>query len=112
MVRAYYNCTNLTGLPVFGNNTKNMAHAYGNCKKLSAGNVYIYYNQVVNMTGCFAEKNNSRRFNIHVPANSTTLNKCLYNNSLSIVNANITWTTSGSNYYNKAYNIYIYPDLT
>lgn len=27
------------------------------------------------------------------------------------VGSSITWTKSGSNYYNAAYNIYIYPDL-
>jgi hypothetical protein len=86
-----------------------MSYTYHTCKNLSAGNHYWYSNNVSNAFCCFDGKNNSRRYNIHVPANSKTLNTCL-NNESSLVGASITWTNAGSYYYNTAYNIYIYPN--
>ena len=82
---------------------------YG-CNNLSAGTSYFYSHNVSDATNCFYGKNNSRRYNIHVPANSTTLNTFLKNDANSIVGAAITWTNQGTYYYNTTYNIYIYPN--
>jgi hypothetical protein len=133
---AYYRCQNLTGSPVCGNSVTNMAYAYGYCTNLTGpaicgantqtvasafrnctnigSNAYFFSNRINNATGCFAGKNNSRRINVYVPTtgyNSThnTLKTCLYTNTMSLVANTITWTQSGSNYYNTAYNIYICP---
>jgi hypothetical protein len=89
-----------------------MSYAYYNCNRLSASTVYWYSKNISNATNCFYGKNNSRRYNIHVPANSTTLNTLLINNTYSIVGAAITWTKSGSYYYNTAYNIRIYANTS
>ncbi len=88
-----------------------MYGTYYNCKKLSAGRQNWYAKNITNVTKCFGLKNNSRRYNIYCYNNSTTLNTLLINNNDSIVGANITWTKSGSYYYNTAYNIRIYPTL-
>ena len=112
MLNAYANCTNLTGSPVCGNNVTTMINAYRNCKNLNAGTFYFYAKNISNARNCFNGKNNSRRYNIHVPANSTTLNTFIINNSSSIIGKNITWTKSGSNYYNTTYNIYIYANTS
>ena len=109
MNNTYSNCYNLTGSPVCGNNVINMFSTYSNCRNLNEGTSYFYSHNVENANGCFYGKNNSRRYNIHIPANSTTLNTFLINNNNSIVNDNITWTNAGSYYYNSTYNIYIYP---
>jgi hypothetical protein len=66
------------------------------------------------MRECFAGKDNSKRLNIYIPntgynTNYNTIAACLVNNTYSIVGANITWTNSGTYYYNTAYNVYIYP---
>ena len=106
---AYSNCYNLTGSSACGNNVTNMHRAYYNCMNLSAGNHYWYSSNISNALQCFHGKNNSRRYNIYVPANSTTLNTCLINNSRSLVGFAITWKNAGSYYYNTKYNIYIYP---
>jgi hypothetical protein len=107
--QAYQNCRNLTGLPVCGPRVTSIAHAYANCPNLSAGTSYFYSPNIATVAGCFFGKNNSRRYNIHVPADSKTLNT-IYSitTPLSIVGANITWTNNGVNFYNTAYNIYIY----
>ena len=86
-----------------------MYRAYDSCSNLSAGNQYWYSVNVSNVRNCFYGKNNSRRYNIHVSANSKTLNTCLISNASSLVGASITWTNAGSYYYNTRYNIYIYP---
>ena len=112
MAYAYRNCCNLTGSPVCGNNVTDMAYAYYNCKNLNAGTFYFYSKNVSNARNCFYGKNNSRRYNIHVPANSTTLNTFIINNRYSIVGKNITWTKSGTYYYNRTYNIYIYANTS
>ena len=70
-----------------------------------------YSKNITDVQGCFAGKNNSRRYNIHCYNNSTTLNTLLTNDTKSIVNATITWTKRTTYYYNTAYNIRIYPDL-
>lgn len=107
----YSNCRNLTGSPVCGNNVTVMAYAYSNCRNLTGDNIRFYSKNITSIMACFEFKNNTRRFNIHVPSNSKTLNTCLINNTWSMVKANITWTNAGSYYYNATYNIYIYPDL-
>ena len=62
---------------------------------------------------CFYGKNNSRRYDIHLPANSQSWNTFIINNTSSIVGANITWTidTNGC-YYNTVYNIYLHPNTS
>ena len=110
MSSAYYYCYNLTGNPVCGNNVTNISGAYYGCRNLKAGTSYFYSHNVSNATCCFYGKNNSRRYNIHVPANSTTLNTFLKNDANSIVGVAITWTNQGTYYYNATYNIYIYPN--
>jgi hypothetical protein len=108
---AYFNCTNLTGSPVCGLGVDTMDHAYWNCYNLF-GNSYLYSLHVSNMRACFYGRNISNRLNLYVPANSTTLNTCLYNDYHSMIGTSITWTDdiiTNSYYYNTQYNIYIYP---
>ena len=107
---AYYGCTKLAGFPACGNSVTDMRSAYYNCYNLNAGTFYFKSNKISKAYNCFYNKNNSRRYNIHVPSNSITLNTFLINNSDSLVGQNITWTNAGTYYYNKAYNIYIYPN--
>ena len=134
MFRAYSDCSNLTGSPVCGNNVKSMFHVYSGCSNLTGspvcgnnvtdmddtyyncpnlfGNGYFYSNKVAKIKNCFYGRNTSNRLNLYVPANSTTLNTCLYNNTYSMVGTNITWTddtATNGRYYNTQYNIYIYP---
>jgi hypothetical protein len=127
MSGAYYGCRNLTGSPICGNNVTHAganfsapAHsggittecrgAYQNCTSLGP-NGYFYSNKIVSAIRCFSGRNVSNRLNLYVPMNSTTLNTCLWNNTSSLVGANITWTNDATNnhYYNTQYNIYIYP---
>ena len=108
MCHTYYNCHKLTGNPVCGSNVTNMYMTYYNCHKLTGNAIYIYSKNISNAAGCFYGKNNSRRYNIHVPANSTTLNTFLINNTSSLVGSTITYTNDGTCWYNTAYNIYIY----
>ena len=111
MCRTYQNCLNITGIPVCGNNVTNMFGTYRGCVNLSAGDQYWYSKNIANASYCFANKNNSRRYNIHCYANSLTFNKLIISNTKSIVGATITWTNAGAYRYNTVYNIYIYPDL-
>ena len=110
MAYTYYNCTNLTGSPVCGNNVTNMAETYSNCKNIGA-NAYFYSNKISgsNCRNCFYAKDNSKRLNIYVHANTNTNTTVHCNNSYSLVGATITWTDAGTYQYNTAYNIYIYP---
>ena len=109
MANAYFNCVNITGSPACGSSVTNMANTYKNCKNLNAGTFYFYSKNVANARNCFYGKNNSRRYNIHVPANSTTLNKFIKNTSTtSLVGATIIWTNNGTCWYNTTYNLYIY----
>ena len=109
MAFTYSYCRNLTGSPVCGNNVTNMAFTYSGCRNLNAGTFYFRAKNITDIASCFYGKNNSRRYNIHVPAGSNTLN-LIYNttNAYSIVGDTITWTNSGQNFYNTKYNIYIY----
>lgn len=113
-----YSCPNLTSMPVCGRNVTNMAGAYRNCPNIPKGNIYIYSKNVTNATGCFGGKNNSRIYNIHVPANSTTWNTFLRNTTQSIVGNKITWTIYDSTWltvhsvYNAKYGIYIYANTS
>jgi hypothetical protein len=112
LCNAYNCCYNLTGVAVFGPNLINVADAYRSCKNLSAGNIYVYSNKIANAYGCFASKNTSRRYNIHVPATGSTLNAFLNSD---ILGFNITWTnvmSSNRCYYNTQYNVYIYSNTS
>ena len=111
MCDTYYDCHNLAGSPICGKNVTSMTGTYYNCYNLS-GNGYFYSNKITNAQNCFYGRNTSNRLSLYVPANSTTLNTCLYNSTSSMVGTNITWTddTATNNcYYNTQYNIYIYP---
>ena len=109
MYQTYYNCQNLTGSPVCGNNVFNMYRTYYNCKNIGA-NAYFYSPEISSVAGCFELKNNSRRLNIYVPANSNTVNKVINGSrSSSLVYNSISYTNSGTYYYSTTYNIYIYP---
>ena len=109
MSYTYYGCRNLTGSPVCGNNVTDMSYTYYGCYNLNAGTFYFRAKNIANFRNCFYGKNNSRRYNIHVPTGSNTLNR-IYNttNTYSIVGQTITWTNDGKNFYNTKYNIYIY----
>ena len=131
MSGAYQHCTNLTGSPVCGNKVTGMGWTYCNCKNLTGspvcgpnvtgmawtyygcpniyGNSYFYSKNVSNMCNCFRGRNPSKRLNIYVYNNSTTMRTCLYNNVSSMVGENIKWSYFSNKYYNTAYNIYIYP---
>ena len=108
MANTYFGCSNLTGSPVCGENVTNMYNTYYNCKNLS-GNGYFYSANINNARNCFRGKNNSKRLNIYVPSDSTTLTTMLYSTTYSLVGAAITWTNEGAYHYNTAYNLYIYP---
>jgi hypothetical protein len=133
MRSAYRNCRNLTGSPVCGDKVTDMGTAYELCKNLVGpaicgsnvqsvyatyygcsnltGNAYFYSNQISNADSCFQNINTSKMLNIYVPSNSISLNTLLYNNTTSLVGANITYTNDTVNncYYNTQYNIYIHP---
>jgi virulence-associated protein VapD len=133
---AYYNCTNLTGSAACGNKVTQMNYAYYGCSNITKavigpkvnmaycayygcvnvrGNVYINTNNITNIRNCFGGRSNASRLNIYIPANtsSSTFNRIInYTNAMSIVGASITWTQSGSYYYNAAFNIYVYPSAS
>ena len=108
MTYTYYNCYNLTGSPVCGNNVTSMSYTYAYCTNL-AGNAYFYSLYVNNVYGCFAGKNIYKRLNIYVPSGSTTNTTIHYTNTQSLIGETITWTNASTYQYNTAYNIYIYP---
>jgi hypothetical protein len=112
MHNAYYECQNLTGTPVCGDNVTDMSYAYYSCRNLSS-NGYFYSNKIANVRSCFGNRDTSKRLNLYVPANSTTLNTCLGTTyEVSLTGGSITWTDSVATngcYYNATRNIYIYP---
>ena len=112
MGHTYFYCYNLTGSPVCGNNVTSMWNTYAGCRNLNEGTFYFYSNKVSQAQNCFYYKNNLRRYNIHVPAGSKTLQTFFINNTQSIVGVPITWTNEGNNFYNTAYNIYIYANTS
>ncbi len=101
---AFYYCHNITSPGNIGANVTNMAYCFYNCNKWTANfNMYIYSRNVVNAVNCFYNKYASRYINVHVPANSTTLNTFLKNTAAdSVVGKAITWSHNTSNkcYYN------------
>ena len=112
MAYAYYDCINLTGSPVCGNNVTNMAGTYYGCVNLNADTFYIYAKNIQYAQECFSGKNNSRRYNIHVPANSVTFNTFINKTVYSLVGEVITWTNNGTCWYNTKYNLYIYANTS
>ena len=108
MYYTYGFCSNLTGSPVCGSNVIDMAYAYYYCCNLRS-NAYFYSPKVSYIQSCFGGRNTSERLNIYVVANSTTNTTIHYNNTSSLVGANIIWTNAGTYQYNASYNIYIYP---
>ena len=109
---AYSKCTKLTGPAICGPNVTNMNRTYYNCPNLSS-NGYFYSDKVTDVFSCFYGKDNSKRLNLYVPENSTTLNTCLSTSDwASLVGATMIWKNDMSTngyYYNTDYNIYIYP---
>ena len=111
MSYAYYNCRNLTGTPVCGEKVTNMSGTYSYCPNLY-GNAYFYSSNISNATNCFYGRNISNMLNIYCPINSKTMNTLLFNSTRSLVGVSITWTNDFSTngcYYNTTYNICIYP---
>ena len=114
---AFYYCYNITSPGNIGANVTNMAYTFYNCNKWTANfNMYIYSPNVTNAVNCFYNKYASRYINVHVPANSTTLNTFIKNTAAeSILGKAVTWTHNASNkcYYNttNAYRIRIYYTL-
>lgn len=105
---AYSHCYNLTGPAICGISVQNASYAYQNCSNLQ-GNVYFYSSVISDASYCFANKNNSIRLNIYVPANSVTNTTVHYTNYASLIGKKITWTDAGTYQYNTTYNLYLYP---
>ena len=105
---AYENCISLIGSPVCGANVTSMINTYYNCYNLK-GNAYFYSDKIANMKSCFTNRYTNSVLKIYVNNGTTSLNTMLRNNASSMVGKSITWTNSGSYYYNTQYNIYIYP---
>jgi hypothetical protein len=112
MNNSYAGCTNIT-TGTIGPNVVTARNAYSNCTKLK--NLYIYSNKIKEPYNIVRGKSNSVRLNIYFPSTGPNT---YYNTHYSIIEdmyygsitgTNITWTQSGSNYYNTAYNIYLYP---
>lgn len=109
MDSTYNNCTNLTGCAIAGNNVTHVPCAYRYCYNIKS-NAYFYSNNISYAYSCFEGKKSSKRLNIYVPENSTTLNTFLFNNTRSILGVNVTWAYDQSGcYYNGTYNTFIYP---
>ena len=108
MYNTYYNCTNLHGNPVCGNNVTDMSSTYYNCYNLY-GNMYMYSNNVSDMSNCFRGRNSYNILNIYVLENSISMNTVLINNTRSINGTNITWVNNNGNYYCSEINTYVYP---
>ena len=112
MTHAYDNCSNLTGSPICGNKVTNMYYTYSNCTNIGS-NGYFYSNEVYSVKNCFEGKNNNRRLNLYVPANSNTLTTCLCNNTYSLIGNTIAWEYANTEYdpyyVNTIQNIYVYP---
>jgi hypothetical protein len=77
MSGAYYGCTNLTGSPVCGSNVTSMSYAYYGCTNLTS-NAYFYSSDIESVGACFGSRDTSKRLNLYVPADSITLEMCLY----------------------------------
>lgn len=107
MCYAYDYCTNVSGAAVFGPNVKEAFCAYRGCTQITNAYFRNCYN-ATNLRSCFIGKNNSVRLNIYAKGGTNTWNRLMYNNTWSIVGANITWAGDAYCKYNTAYNIYIY----
>ena len=111
MSGAYSSCYNLTGSPVCGENVTSMYMTYYNCYNLT-GNAYFYSANISDMGSCFHARPTTKRLNLYLPANSTSLTTALINNNYSMTGFSTTWTNdmvANKCYYNTYYNIYIYP---
>ena len=108
MQSTYYGCKKLSGAPASGNNVTNMYSTYQACPNIY-GTAYWYSPNIVNMDYCFGNRATNRRLNIYVKKNSVTVNT-IRNASLNNYQT-VTWTNSGTNFYNTTLNIYIYPTL-
>jgi hypothetical protein len=86
-----------------------MYGTYGDCSKILR-NAYFYSANVSTVANCFLNKALTKRLDIYVPANSTTLNTCLSTSSTkSLIGKSISWGKGGNVYSNIQYKIYIYP---
>ena len=108
---AYKNCFNLTGSPVCGPNVNTMYQTYARCYNLS-GSLVMYSDNITNMSGCFANRYNTKELKIFVHPNTTSLTSVLKSDTSSIMGVAMTWTddmaTNGC-YYNSMYNVKVYP---
>ncbi len=110
MAYAYFKCTNLTGSLICGANVTNAQGAFAEIGAKLGSDAYFFSPNIKDATSCVFNKSNSKRLNIYVPGGSITQTTVLNGTSgYSIVRDAITYTNSGSYYYNTAYNIYIYP---
>jgi hypothetical protein len=108
MSSTYYNCKKISGAPACGNNVTSMYSTYQACPNIY-GTAYWYAPNINNMNYCFGNRATNRRLNIYVKKNSVTVNT-IRNATLNNYDK-VTWTNSGTNFYNTALNIYIYPTL-
>lgn len=135
MASMYYNCSNLTGAPVCGENVVNMSSAYSKCVNLTGDfmcgskvtNIYSIFSNIPNICGnhfydnvsilntvtsAYHNKDNSHRLNIFI---NLSINNMFNKTSGSTIFGftNITWINitdeNGTGYYNTMYNTYIYP---
>ena len=121
MRNAYYRCGNLTGQPVCGPNVENMHNAYYKCPNLY-GDFYVYSDNVSNATGCFFERDASKRLNIIATDGSISQTNFMYANTFTDPDGNandvtgtLRFITSMSDkpefeymLYNSTYNVYFY----
>ena len=118
MAGAYYNCFNLTGSPVCGNNVINMASAYSGCYNLYGNmNISSFTNKSSSESGLvknlFYSRNTNNRLNIFVPYGSNNIFNILQNantapNSITGLNFNWILDLSNDRFYNASVNIYVY----
>ena len=114
MTHAYDSCYNLTGDPICGDKVTNMYYTYSNCINISS-NGYFYSNEIFSVKSCFEGKNNSKKLNLYVPANSNTINTILHgeNKASSLTGKDILYTYVNDEYepyyVNTNQNVYIYP---
>ena len=106
----FINCNNFNqSITIF--NVYGCREMFCNCYNFS-GNVYIRSNKFGSgQSGMFYGCYNNRRKNLFVYKNmSTHFNSTVAGSTL--VYNEITWTTMTNGYYNAAYNIYVYTNLT
>ena len=116
---AFYSCSKFNQPITIPNSVTDLSYTFHNCPNLS-GNIYIYSNNVQNICNFIASRNNSRQINIFAYYGSETYNRFLhgnyystsstgirYNNCFILGTNGITWTSSGTQWFNTKYNVYL-----